>query len=894
MKNKVFTFFLVILIIISIFPNVTSAGDETIGLTDTSIFTQGDGSAENPFGVSTPEQLNAVRFIPDAYFVLLNDIDMITATSIGGDYYNDGAGWEPIGDNTTPFSGVFDGSGYAISNLIINNPLSNYIGLFGKITGTVMRLGIRDCDITADDSGYEEIYVGSIVGLNYGTISQCYNTGVIKADCYHAEVGGIAGSSGHVEKCFNTGLILADGYYANIGGIIGSYGSITECYNTGNIEMNGDNTGALSGCSGTLTNCYFINRFIQATGSNTGSNTNVVRLTADEIIQQSKFIGFDFDNIWEMSTDPSFPCPILKSVAFPAYVEDYDSYEGGSGTIFNPYKISTPEQLNNVRDYLGAFFTMLNNIDMSEATSDGGICYNEGTGWIPIGADQGYAFCGGVDGNGFVISGLKSSNSSLAALFLQNDGEIKNLGLEDVYFNTNGGAAGVTGHNAGIINNCYCTGEIIAHSSCGGIAGSSTGTISNCYNTAKLSSISSFYNVGGIAAYLGDNAQIIYCYNTGNIELLNMSGRSGIGAAGGIIGQARYGDETIIENCFNIGSVYVEDDNDLAGGIVGDGIEEIYHCYNIGIINGSDYNAAIISRMTSDTVVDTYFLDTGEEDLRGAYRSSDDTELSNIKTDEEMMQQATFAGFDFDNIWEMPETGPYLYPVLQDVSIDPFKSETEMFAGGLGTLGSPYIISTPEHLNNIRYYDYKYFVLANDIDMSSATSEGGAYYNEGLGFEPIGFSSTLHVNFDGNGYTISGLNINRPDKLYIGLFGCISSSSIKNLNLVDADIIGAYDCGGIAGYCAGDIISCTVDGSVIGVMAQSNNGVGGIVGRIVGDISCCTNYAEVSSYAQTGGIVGYIKGDIYSSCNHGVVNGLGSNPIGGIVGVTWGAYKGLL
>jgi hypothetical protein len=115
MKNKVFTFFLVILIIISIFPNVTSAGDETISLSDTSIFTQGDGSVENPFGVSTPEQLNAVQNFPNAYYIMLNDIDMSSATSEGGVYWNDGAGWEPIPE----FSGSFDGGGYNIIGLNI-------------------------------------------------------------------------------------------------------------------------------------------------------------------------------------------------------------------------------------------------------------------------------------------------------------------------------------------------------------------------------------------------------------------------------------------------------------------------------------------------------------------------------------------------------------------------------------------------------------------------------------------------------------------------------------------------------------------------------------------------------------------------------------------------------
>ncbi|HPM86228.1 MAG TPA: hypothetical protein PLI99_03985, partial [archaeon] len=57
----------------------------------------------------------------------------------------------------------------------------------------------------------------------------------------------------------------------------------------------------------------------------------------------------------------------------------------------------------------------------------------------------------------------------------------------------------------------------------------------------------------------------------------------------------------------------------------------------------------------------------------------------------------------------------------------------------------------------------KNYVLTQDINCYNDTSEGGALYNSGLGFRPIGTWSTRFTgNFNGGGHTISGLNINRP------------------------------------------------------------------------------------------------------------------------------------
>ena len=39
--------------------------------------------------------------------------------------------WEPIGNDSTKFTGIFDGNGHVIKNMTINRPDTNYVGLFG-------------------------------------------------------------------------------------------------------------------------------------------------------------------------------------------------------------------------------------------------------------------------------------------------------------------------------------------------------------------------------------------------------------------------------------------------------------------------------------------------------------------------------------------------------------------------------------------------------------------------------------------------------------------------------------------------------------------------------------------------------------------------------------------
>ena len=245
------------------------------------------------------------------------------------------------------------------------------------------------------------------------------------------------------------------------------------------------------------------------------------------------------------------------------------SFAGGSGTVSDPYQITSPEQLNNVRNYPDSHFVLLNDIkftdDMFEA---GGAFYNDGRFWTPI-----PYFSGVLDGQGYTVSGLKvnvkntSTTESYAGVFARSSGVIEHLNLSDMNVKLTGhGAAGslIGNMTDGSIRNISVEDCVVSvknsdgNPCAGGIIGdafSSDSTISNCSNgtsvTAEgdtLTGSSYYVYAGGIAGR--SSAAISGCSNSGTVTA---TGKRLIYEtyAGGI---TAYSSGTIID-CCNSGSV---------------------------------------------------------------------------------------------------------------------------------------------------------------------------------------------------------------------------------------------------------------------------------------------------------------------------------------------------
>ena len=199
------------------------------------------------------------------------------------------------------------------------------------------------------------------------------------------------------------------------------------------------------------------------------------------------------------------------------------------------------------------------------------------------------------------------------------------------------------------------------------------------------------------------------------------------------------------------------------------------------------------------------------------------------------------------------------------------------FAGGSGTPQDPWQVATAGQLNQVRNYLESCFIQTADIDL------GVAPYNEGEGWKPIGkpyrqpyFGPSFQGVYNGNGHSITGLYINRPEVDNQGLFG-FSNGTIKNLGLEEIDVKGFENIGGLVGLNEGSIVNCHSKGIVAGEWY-----VGGLVGFNEGSINSSYSTVDVTGGDRVGGLMGFNQGYMNNCHATGDVNGF--SVVGGLVG----------
>ena len=121
---------------------------------------------------------------------LIDDIDLSDICSQTTE------GWIPIGSESEPYTGTFDGQGYSISGLYINCSL-NYCGLFGSLEGTVKNLSVEGEIKTSSGSA------GGIAGYNgnAGIIENCIFIGSTCGSIYSCGIAGSNYSNGLISNC---------------------------------------------------------------------------------------------------------------------------------------------------------------------------------------------------------------------------------------------------------------------------------------------------------------------------------------------------------------------------------------------------------------------------------------------------------------------------------------------------------------------------------------------------------------------------------------------------------------------------------------------------------------------------------------------------------------------
>jgi len=878
----------------------------TADMVRTTLFQGGMGTAGNPYGITDWQQLaNISQVLTGAYtFNLNNNLDgssggyalLASATANGG------LGWKPLGSYATSFKGTLIGQDHTISGLVINRPAENTIGLFGVMDagGAIRNLGLLGVNITGSGgvgalvgasqpgSTISRVYasgavsgssnVGGLVGINVSDISQSYTSTTVAGS--NASAGGLIGSnSGVVTDSYATGTVAGR---LSAGGLVGfNSGTIERAYSTGTVSGTG-NLGGLAGFNdpsfGVVADSFYattsadgsrINNGGVADATWVGNNAGTAKTHA-ELMAPATFTGWN-PAIWNFglrnaAVGYEVGLPALTGVTRAADMVRTTLFQGGMGIAGNPYGIADWQQLANINQVLagGYTFNLDNNLDASSggygllasASADGG------QGWKTLG-DSTSSFAGTFDGQNHTISSLVINRPTQQGVGLfgriANGSAVRNIGVLNANVIGQSFVGALVGNSAGssTIYRAYSTGDVKGQGDVGGLVGANQSALSRSYSTATVAG--SVQRVGGLVG--SNRATITDSYATGAVT-------------GGI----------------------------SVGGLVGSNAGAVDRTYATGAVSGTNATGGAVGfnePFFGVSVSNTFYATT---DTVGGINNGGATDsgwsgnsLGTAKTRAELMNHATFTGWD-PSIWTfargnlVPGYESGLLPALTGVTRAIDMQRTTLFQGGMGTTLQPYGITDWQQLANIDQVlpgGYT-FDLNNNLDSSSGGYNllAAATANGGLGWKPLANSSTPFIGtFDGKNRSISNLVINRPLSDEIGLFGYLGNGSlVRNIGVVDANVLGRNSVGALAGASAGGstIAKAYASGDVKGVSS-----VGGLIGGNQSSISDAYASATVNaSQFRAGGLAGTSLGTITRSYATGAVSGSGEN--GGLVGLNQG------
>lgn len=187
------------------------------------------------YNISTCQELQAIRYVPDAIYNLMNDID---CTDVN---------FTPIGTTDHPFIGTLDGHNYSINNLTIN-AATDYAGLFGAVgASTIQNLTINGAVAGGD-------YTGGLIGraFDIATISNVTSNVAVMGNNY---TGGLIGYSAGLDADFlDVSNSSASGQVngaSAVGGLIGysTATAIVRSHASGAVTSSEDYAGGLIGRS---------------------------------------------------------------------------------------------------------------------------------------------------------------------------------------------------------------------------------------------------------------------------------------------------------------------------------------------------------------------------------------------------------------------------------------------------------------------------------------------------------------------------------------------------------------------------------------------------------------------------------------------------------------------
>jgi len=676
--------------------------------------------------------------------------------TVSGSYYVGGLVGYNYGTVSNCYSsGSVTGTGYSVGGLVAEN------------YGTII-----NCYSTGIVTGIE--VMGGLVGSNYGTIINCYSTGIVSGSSYVA--GLVGGNGGTISNCYSSGSVSGEGA---VGGLVAeNYGTISNSYSTGSVGGTGDYVGGLvgnnsrcrprEGCRyGTVAACFWDTQTSGLSTSAGGTGLTTAEMQTARTFQAWGTCGNE--GVWTIDEGNDYPRLWWENQPGEAVrLGMLSDLLLGTGTENDPFLIYTPEELNMV----GLFpcewdkhFKLMADIDLSGFDGkDGRPAFNiiAPGGMSGDGYFIGTPFTGVFDGNDYVIrnADVNMPGSDYVGLFgyLGWDGQIKNLGIEDISIFGRYYVGGLVGYNYGTISNCYSSGSVSGDGDVGGLVGQNgyyyeewprgrtyPGRIDKCYSTGSVSGSSS---VGGLVGY--NDGTISNSYSSGSVSATDYS-------VGGLLG---YNDGTI-SNCYSTGSAT---GTSYVGGLVGGNGGTISNCYSTGSVNGTGDSVGGLVGYNSGTISNSFW------DVNTSGWASSAGGIG--KTTAEMKTASTYFAWGLcgtGGVWTIDEGNDYPRLAWENKPGHPLEYRVSDFLEGSGTADDPYIISTDEQLNLIGLFTCewdKHFLLTNDVNLPDYTATK---------FNIIGMTNNPFTGvFDGNDHKIWNFTWSSTGGGNIGLKGGIS------------------------------------------------------------------------------------------------------------------------
>jgi filamentous hemagglutinin family protein len=523
---------------------------------------------------------------------------------------------------------------------------------------------------------------------------------------------------------------------------------------------------------------------------------------------------------------------------------------------------TTGTDLQGIEGKLSGHYALGSNIDASATASwnSNGAATPVYAGFTPIGSSTA-PFTGTFEGLGHTISDLTIDLPTTSDVgLIGKSGKtavIQDVGLIGGSVSGSNYVGALVGQSGGAVSNSYATGSVAGVSAVGGLLGQTSGALTDSYATGSVAGTGN--GVGGLVGQ--NNGSISDSYATASTVGFALE-------VGGLVGQ----NAAAVSNSYATGNVSGVGD---VGGLVGYNVgahSAIGTSYAVGKVSASGSNKGGLVGANTGNVAESYW----DVITSGQSASAGGTGLTTVQT------ASYLTGFNFTST---PDTSGNNW-VLVDIN-----GSLNNAGGAQGAtfpmLASEYTtrIDNAHQLQLMAMNTAATYTLDQNIDASATGASTDVWGSSG--FIPIGSASAAFTGtLDGLGHSVSGLTINLPSNVYVGLIGDAGTGSvIEEVGLVGGSISGLTVVSALVGQNSG-----TVSNSYSTVNVTGGRLVGGLVGNNYGTVtnSYATgqmigtgNYSGAGCYV--GGLVGENHGVVSNSYATGQVASIGEY-VGGLVG----------